>query len=60
MKSMNAVVYDLVKLANGINTLLGDNEIPSGKIIQIRLVLGDQNSEIEGEDSVEMKTLSAH
>lgn len=59
LDNVNAGVYDLVKLTNGIDTLLGENEIPAGKISQIRLILGDQNSVVDGEDSVEMKTPSA-
>lgn len=59
LENINAGIYDLVKLTNGIDTLLGENEIPSGKISQIRLILGDQNSVVDGEDSVEMKTPSA-
>lgn len=37
-------VYDLTKLTNGIDTLLCSVELPAGKISQIRLVLGDNNS----------------
>lgn len=59
LENINSGVYDLMKLTNGIDTLLGENEIPSGKISQIRLVLGDQNSVIDGEDSVGMMTPSA-
>lgn len=59
LENINAGVYDLMKLTNGVDTLLAENEIPSGKISQLRLVLGDQNSVIDGEDSVGMKTPSA-
>jgi len=59
LDNINSGVYDLLKLTNGIDTLLGENEIPSGKISQIRLVLGDQNSIVDGDDSVAMKTPSA-
>lgn len=37
-------VYDILKLTNGIDTLLGSIELPAGKIEQIRLVLGTENS----------------
>lgn len=37
-------VYDIRQLTNGIDTLLGSIELPSGKISQIRLVLGTNNS----------------
>ena len=59
LENINAGVYDLIKLTNGVDTLLGENEIPSGKISQIRLVLGDQNSVVDGDDSVKMDTPSA-
>jgi hypothetical protein len=59
LDNINAGVYDLMKLTNGVDTLLGENEIPSGKISQIRLVLGDMNSVVDGEDSVGMQTPSA-
>lgn len=59
LENINAGVYDLMKLTNGVDTLLGENEIPSGKISQIRLILGDQNSVVDGDDSVAMKTPSA-
>lgn len=59
LENINAGVYDLMKLTNGVDTLLGENEIPSGKISQIRLILGDQNSVIDGTDSIGLKTPSA-
>lgn len=45
-KSLNikAGVYDLLKLTNGIDTLLGSIELPAGHIEQIRLKLGSNNS----------------
>lgn len=59
LDNINAGVYDLMKLTNGVDTLLGENEIPSGRINQIRLILGDRNSVVDGDDSVAMKTPSA-
>lgn len=44
--SLNAVRtgnYDILRLVNGKDTLLADAEIASGRIQQIRLVLGDNN-----------------
>jgi hypothetical protein len=47
---INKGVYDLKKLANGIDTLLGSAELPAGKISQIRLVLGTNNTlKIDGQ-----------
>lgn len=37
-------VYNLLDLVNDKDTLLADAEIPTGRIHQIRLVLGDNNS----------------
>jgi Domain of unknown function (DUF4382)/Carboxypeptidase regulatory-like domain len=37
-------VYDILKLTNGLDTLLGSIELPAGRISQIRLVLGDNNT----------------
>ncbi len=41
---INQGTYDLIKLTNGRETLLGDLELPGGKISQIRLKLGDNNT----------------
>ena len=59
LDNINDGVYNLLDLANGTDTLLADNELPSGMIKQIRLVLGDQNSVVDGDDSVAMDTPSA-
>ncbi len=37
-------VYNILELTNGLDTLLGSAELPSGRISQIRLVLGPNNS----------------
>jgi hypothetical protein len=37
-------IYDLLKLTNGLDTLLGETNLPAGKISQVRLVLGNNNS----------------
>lgn len=42
---------NLLELSNGVDTLLAQKEMPTGKISQIRLVLGDDNSvRVDGED----------
>ena len=52
-------VYDILKLTNGIDTLLGSIELPAGKIEQIRLVLGSNNSvKIDGQ-TIDLSTPSA-
>jgi hypothetical protein len=43
-------VYNLLELTNGLDTLLGEIEIPAGKISQVRLILGDENTiKVNGE-----------
>lgn len=37
-------VYNILELTNGLDTLLGSIELPAGRIQQIRLVLGDDNT----------------
>jgi hypothetical protein len=37
-------VYNLLELTNGLDTLLGEIEIPAGQISQIRLKLGNDNT----------------
>lgn len=41
---INKGVYNLLELTNGLDTLLGSIEIPPGKVSQVRLILGDNNS----------------
>lgn len=43
-------VYDLLELTNGLDTLLGSIELPAGKISQLRLKLGNDNTiKVDGE-----------
>ena len=44
LQNINAGVYDLLELTGGLDTLLASNELPAGKISQIRIVLGSNNS----------------
>ena len=37
-------VYNILTLTNGLDTLLASSELPSGRVSQIRLVLGTNNS----------------
>lgn len=41
---INKGVYNLLKLTNGLDTLLGSIELPAGRVSQIRLVLGNNNT----------------
>lgn len=48
---VNKGIYNLLELTNGIDTLLSSTDLPAGKISQIRLILGDNNSiTIDGND----------
>lgn len=52
-------VYNLLELTNGNDTLLAFAELPAGKISQIRLILGENNSmQIDGSE-VPLATPSA-
>lgn len=59
MNDVNTGVYNLLKLTNGTDTLLADTELTAGKISQIRLVLGSDNSVYIGEERFDLKTPSA-
>ena len=39
-------IYNLLDLTGGVNVLLADNEVPSGFLGQIRLILGEHNTVI--------------
>lgn len=45
--SANAGVYNLLDFTNGADTLLGSAELPAGRITQMRLILGDQNTLVD-------------
>lgn len=42
--SINPGIYDLLKLRNGADTLLGSSFVPLGKIIKIKITLGNDNT----------------
>jgi len=57
--NVNSGVYSLLELTNGLDTLLGTLELPPGRISQIRLVLGDNNTiQVDGE-TFDLSTPSA-
>ncbi len=43
LQGVNATVYDLLRLVNDEDTILADGQIPSGRLHQLRLVLGTEN-----------------
>ena len=61
LQSVKASVYDLLKLVNDDDTLLTDSYIPSGRLHQLRLVLGTENYvKLEGTtDLIKLETPSA-
>ena len=57
----NAGVYNLLKLQNDVTVVLSDDQsLPLGKVTQIRLMLGDDNSVISSGVSYELKVPSGY
>jgi hypothetical protein len=56
---VKAGVYNLLDFANGKDTVIVDQEIPSGELSQIRLILGENNTIHKGTDSYDLTTPSA-
>jgi hypothetical protein len=52
-------IYDLLDFSNGVDTLLAEATVPAGKVSQIRLVLGSNNSVVVDGTSYPMSTPSA-
>lgn len=52
-------VYNILKLTNGLDTLLASAELPAGRISQIRLVLGSNNTVKVGGVTKPLSTPSA-
>lgn len=49
----NSGVYDLLKLQNGIDTtIVTTNQLPAGKITQMRLILGNNNSVMDNSSTI--------
>jgi len=55
---VNNGVINILELTNGLDTLLGSIEVPAGKISQIRLKLGNDNSLKIGEETFDLSTPS--
>lgn len=56
---VNEGVYNLLDLTGGLDTLLGTVELPPGRVSQIRLILGDNNSVTVDAQTHDLKTPSA-
>jgi hypothetical protein len=52
-------IYNLLDLTGGVNVLLADNQVPSGYLGQIRLILGEHNTVIKDGVTYPLKTPSA-
>lgn len=62
-KSMDGVKpgsYDLLKLTNGNEWILGETELPSGNLSQIRLLLGSGNRLYIGDSAIYLPVPSAN
>lgn len=57
--NVTPAVYDLLKLTNGEETLLGDLELPGGRLSQVRLILGESNSVKINDEIFPLNTPSA-
>ena len=55
----NQGIYNLLEFVNGKDTLLVDDQLPSGYMSQIRLILGGQNTVMIDSVLYELKTPSA-
>lgn len=56
---INAGIYNLLELTAGVNVLLFNDEVPAGKISQIRLILGDENTIVVDGQTLPLDTPSA-
>ena len=56
---VNEGKYDLLQLTNGLDTLLGTAELPAGRISEIRLILGAENTIVASGKTYDLKTPSA-
>ena len=59
LPGVHAGIYDLLDLVNDKDTLLVNADIPSGKLHQIRLVLGSNNSIVLNGVTIPLETPSA-
>lgn len=57
--NVNAGIYNLLDFANGVDTLIASGNLQAGKIAQIRLILGSNNSVVVNGISFPLSTPSA-
>jgi len=51
----NTGIYDLLALTNGVETVIASDQYPTGRVSQIRLVLGESNSVVIDGQSFPLK-----
>ncbi|MDH5599068.1 MAG: DUF4382 domain-containing protein [Cyclobacteriaceae bacterium] len=56
---VNAGIYNLLELTDGVETVIADSHIPSGAISQLRLILGPNNSVVINGVETPLQTPSA-
>lgn len=59
LTDVNTGVYDLLELTGGTSVLLAENDLATGELEQIRLVLGDNNNLVIDGQEVALTTPSA-
>ena len=57
--AVNEGIYNLLDFVNGKDTLLVDQAVPAGKLSQVRLLLGENNTVVIGDSTYDLKTPSA-
>ncbi len=59
LENVNTGIFDLLELTGGLEAVLADVELPAGRLNQIRLILGDENTVVIDGDSKNLDTPSA-
>lgn len=58
LDDVNTGIFDLLELTGGLDLVLADVELPAGRISQLRLILGDDNTVMVDGDLKDLKTPS--
>lgn len=58
MTNVQPGIYNLLDFQNGLDTLIASGDVPAGRISQIRLILGSNNTIVENGVSSPLKTPS--
>lgn len=54
----NQGVINILELTNGVSVIIADSEIPSGRVSQVRLILGENNNLVIGDEVHDLKVPS--